>query len=153
MGNWQEAANAAAIARQGYPLNSNEYTSGFDNVDATEWLGHAPALTKPIISVAPHAFTDNINDGYGLAFWNKDFVSLFSSSDVRNTFFDLYKKWVTAMSICQSLLKIYFRFQFRHSNHRSPEMMLIEIEANLIGKVKPAVCCCLYSSKTEILMQ
>ena len=26
--------------------------------------------------IAPHAFTDNINDGYGLAFWNKDFVSL-----------------------------------------------------------------------------
>ena len=90
MGNWQEAANAAVIARQGYPLNPNQYPMGFDDMNASEWIWAMPqrADQTNYFYIAPHAFTDNINDGYGLAFWNKDFVSLFSSSDVRNTFFE-----------------------------------------------------------------
>ena len=85
---------------------------GFDDMNATEWIWAMPqrADQTNYFYIAPHAFTDNINDGYGLAFWNKDFVSLFSSSDVRNTFFDLYRVWVTAMSIMleppQNLLSI-----------------------------------------------
>ena len=50
MGNWQEAANAAVIARQGYPLNPNQYPMGFDDMDASEWIWAMPQRAdKPII--------------------------------------------------------------------------------------------------------
>ena len=42
-GQLAEAANAAAIARQGYPLNPNQYPMGFDDMNASEWLGYASA--------------------------------------------------------------------------------------------------------------
>jgi hypothetical protein len=141
MGNWQEAANAAAIARQGYPLNSNEYTFGFDDMNATEWIWAMPqrADQTNYFYIAPHAFTDNINDGYGLAFWNKDFVSLFSSSDVRNTFFDLYRVGSGNEYYARASSKFTFDFSSDIPIIRSPEMMLIEIEANArLGKESEA---------------
>ena len=50
MGKWQEAANAASIARQGYPLNPDQYTTGFDDMNASEWIWPClNAQTKPII--------------------------------------------------------------------------------------------------------
>ena len=141
MGNWQEAANAAAIARQGYPLNPNQYPMGFDDMNASEWIWAMPqrADQTNYFYIAPHAFTDNINDGYGLAFWNKDFVSLFSSSDVRNTFFDLYGLGNSNQYYARASSKFTFDFSSDIPIIRSPEMMLIEIEANArLGKESEA---------------
>ena len=141
MGNWQEAANAAVIARQGYPLNPNQYPMGFDDMDASEWIWAMPqrADQTNYFYIAPHAFTDNINDGYGLAFWNKDFVSLFSSSDVRNTFFDLYGLGNSNQYYARASSKFTFDFSSDIPIIRSPEMMLIEIEANArLGKESEA---------------
>lgn len=42
MGNWQEAANAAAIARQGFELSPSEYRLGFDDINAREWIWGMP---------------------------------------------------------------------------------------------------------------
>ena len=141
MGNWQEAANAAVIARQGYPLNPNQYPMGFDDMNASEWIWAMPqrADQTNYFYIAPHAFTDNINDGYGLAFWNKDFVSLFSSSDVRNTFFDLYGLGNSNQYYARASSKFTFDFSSDIPIIRSPEMMLIEIEANArLGKENEA---------------
>ena len=141
MGNWQEAANAAAIARQGYPLNPNQYPMGFDDMNASEWIWAMPqrADQTNYFYIAPHAFTDNINDGYGRAFWNKDFVSLFSSSDVRNTFFDLYGLGNSNQYYARASSKFTFDFSSDIPIIRSPEMMLIEIEANArLGKESEA---------------
>ena len=141
MGNWQEAANAAAIARQGYPLNPNEYDLGFDDMNASEWIWAMPQRDDQTnyFYIAPHAFTDNINDGYGLAFWNKDFVSLFSSTDVRNTFIDLYNVGEGNQYFARASSKFTFDFSSDIPIIRSPEMMLIEIEANArLGKENDA---------------
>ena len=89
--------------------------------------------------IAPHSFTDNINDGYGKAYWNKDFVSLFSSSDVRNTFFDLYGLGNSNQYYARASSKFTFDFSSDIPIIRSPEMMLIEIEANArLGKESEA---------------
>ena len=141
MGNWQEAANAAAIAREGYPLNPDQYTTGFDDMNADEWIWAMPqrADQTNYFWIAPHAFTDNLNDGYGLAFWNKDFVSLFSSSDVRNTFFDLYGVGNGNQYFARASTKFTFDFSSDIPIIRSPEMMLIEIEAKArLGKENEA---------------
>ena len=141
MGNWQEAANAAAIARQGYPLNPNQYPMGFDDMNASEWIWAMPqrADQSNYFYIAPHAFTDNINDGYGKAYWNKDFVSLFSSSDVRNTFFDIFGMGNSNQYYARASYKFIFDFSSDIPIIRSPEMMLIEIEANArLGKESEA---------------
>lgn len=141
MGNWQQAANAAAIARQGYPLDSDQYPLGFDDMNATEWIWAMPqrADQTNYFYIAPHAFTDNINDAYGLAFWNKDFVSLFSQTDIRNSFIDLYNVGDADQYFARASLKFTFDFSSDIPIIRSPEMMLIEIEANArMGKESEA---------------
>ncbi|MDA9679690.1 RagB/SusD family nutrient uptake outer membrane protein [Flavobacteriaceae bacterium] len=141
MGNWQEAANVAAIAKQGYPLNSNQYALGFDDMNASEWIWAMPQRDDQsnYFYIAPHAFTDNVNDGYGLAFWNKNFVSLFSQTDVRNTFVDLYNIGDSDLYYARASQKFTFDFSSDIPIIRSPEMMLIEMEANArLGKESEA---------------
>jgi hypothetical protein len=131
MGNWQEAANAAIIARQGYSLNASEYAQGFDDMNASEWIWALPQRSDQTnyFYIAPHAFTDNESDGYGLAFWNKDFVSLFSPTDVRNTFVDLYGVGEGNDYYARASSKFRFSFSADIPIIRSAEMLLIEIEA------------------------
>lgn len=131
VGNWEEAAKAAAIAKQGFDLNSSEYGLGFDDMNASEWIWAMPqrADQTNYFFIAPHAFTDNVNEGYGLAFWNKDFVSLFSSSDVRNTFDDLYNVGDGDQYFARVSSKFTFNFSSDIPIIRSPEMILIEMEA------------------------
>ena len=131
MGEWQEAADAAAIAREGFGLSPNDYPLGFDDMSASEWIWAMPqrADQTNYFYIAPHAFTDNINDGYGLAFWNKEFVSLFSTTDVRNTFVDLYNVGDGNQYFARASSKFTFDFSSDIPIIRSPEMMLIEIEA------------------------
>ena len=131
MGNWQEAANAAAIARQGFELSPSEYRLGFDDINAREWIWGMPqrADQSNYFYIAPHAFTDNVNDGYGLAFWNKEFVSLFTPTDVRNTFVDLYKVGNGNQYYARASSKFTFDFSSDIPIIRFPEMLLIEIEA------------------------
>jgi len=131
MGNWDEAAKTAAIARQGFSLNSGEYNTGFDDMNAREWIWAMPqrADQSNYYYIAPHSFTDNVGDGYGLAYWNKDFVSLFSATDVRNTFVDLYNVGNGNEYYARSSSKFTFAFSSDIPIIRSPEMMLIEIEA------------------------
>ena len=100
-------------------------------MSASEWIWAMPqrADQTNYFYIAPHAFTDNVNDGYGLAFWNKEFVSLFSTTDVRNTFVDLYNVGDGNQYFARASSKFTFDFSSDIPIIRSPEMMLIEIEA------------------------
>ncbi len=131
MGNWEEAATAANIARGEYALNANEYNQGFDDMSAEEWIWAMPQQIdqSTYFNIAPHSFTDNQSEGYGLAFWNREFVALFSETDVRNTFInrfneedeDQYNTWTSSK----------FKFDFTSDIPiiRSVEMLLIAAEA------------------------
>ena len=122
-------------------LDSDQYPLGFDDMNATEWIWAMPqrADQTNYFYIAPHAFTDNINDAYGLAFWNKDFVSLFSQTDIRNSFIDLYNVGDADQYFARASLKFTFDFSSDIPIIRSPEMMLIEIEANArMGKESEA---------------
>jgi hypothetical protein len=110
-------------------------------MNASEWIWAMPQRDDQsnYFYIAPHAFTDNVNDGYGLAFWNKNFVSLFSQTDVRNTFVDLYNIGDSDLYYARASQKFTFDFSSDIPIIRSPEMMLIEMEANArLGKESEA---------------
>lgn len=64
-----------------------------------------------------------------MAFWNKEFVSLFTPTDVRNTFVDLYKVGNGNQYYARASSKFTFDFSSDIPIIRFPEMLLIEIEA------------------------
>jgi len=131
MDNWSGAETAAANAQIGYSLNAAEYGNGFDDMSSSEWMWAMPQTSDQsnYYYIAPHAFTDNVNDGYGLAFWNTDFVNLFSETDVRNTFFDIYGVGDSPVYYARASSKVTFSFTSDIPIMRSAEMLLIEAEA------------------------
>jgi hypothetical protein len=133
MGNWSEAEIAANKARIGYNLNSSDYSNGFIRIEDEEWIWGIPQTFDQTISIntAPHSFTDNSNKiGYGEAFWNEDFVNIFTETDVRNTFFDLFGLGINSGSYkARASSKFKLTFDPDIPLMRSPEMLLIEVEA------------------------
>ena len=133
MGNWSEAETAANNARIGYSLNASDYSNGFISIDDEEWIWGIPQSFDQTISIntAPHSFTDNSNKiGYGEAFWNEDFVNIFTQTDVRNTFFDLFGLGDNSGSYkARTSSKFKLTFDPDIPLMRSPEMLLIEAEA------------------------
>lgn len=130
LGEYAEAAASANAAKQGYSLSNADYTGGFDNLASSEVMfGMAQTNDQSnYYYIAPHVMTDFENGPYKGAFFNNDFVSSFTSTDVRNTFYNyygvptsLYYAWVTS--------KFYFAFDSDMILMRSPEMMLIEAES------------------------
>ena len=142
MGNWEQAENAAKKARENYPLSASEYTKGFNEMSSSCWIWAMPQQLNQsnYFDIAPHSFTDNQSDGYGQAFWNKEFVSLFSESDVRNTFFNIYNQEDENQYNFWSSSKFKFDFTSDIPIIRSAEMYLIEAEAKVrLGKDAEAI--------------
>ncbi len=138
---WTKVVTDAQAARSGFPLMSTaDYKSGFNSVAVNEWMwglqfnasqslsyasffGYIEPLNTPNTS-----FTARYNDVYV----NNTFVSLFSSTDVRNLFLAAknqstaltWKKWVTT------------KFQDNATKSgdyimmRASEMYLMEAEAD-----------------------
>ena len=131
MGNWQEAANMASAAKQSYELNSTQYNGGFDDMNDSEWIWAMPQQLDQsnYFDIAPHSFTDVNSDGYGLAFWNRDFVALFSETDVRNTFTNQFEGEEENRYNTWTSSKFKFAFTSDIPIIRSVEMLLIEAEA------------------------
>lgn len=126
---YAEAEASAAAARSGFSMNAAQY-SGQDDMSADEviWAMAQSSDQSNYYYVAPHAFTDHSQDAYYGTFFNDDFVNLFSTTDVRNTFFAaytlnpaLYYRWVSS--------KWNFAFTSDMILMRAPEMLLIEAEA------------------------
>lgn len=126
---YAEAEASAAAARSGFSMNAAQY-SGQDDMSADEviWAMAQSSDQSNYYYVAPHAFTDHSQDAYYGTFFNDDFVNLFSTTDVRNTFSAaytlnpaLYYRWVSS--------KWNFAFTSDMILMRAPEMLLIEAEA------------------------
>ena len=126
---YAEAEASAAAARSGFSMNAAQY-SGQDDMSADEviWAMAQSSDQSNYYYVAPHAFTDHSQDAYYGTFFNDDFVNLFSTTDVRNTFYAaytlnpaLYYRWVSS--------KWNFAFTSDMILMRAPEMLLIEAEA------------------------
>jgi hypothetical protein len=131
MGNWQEAASMANSAKQQYELNATQYKQGFDDMTDSEWIWAMPQQIDQsnYFDIAPHSFTDINSDGYGLAYWNRDFVDLFSDTDVRNTFNNQFKGEDETRYNTWTSSKFKFDFTSDIPIIRSVEMQLIEAEA------------------------
>lgn len=137
MGNWSGAANAANAAYGGNPatvLNAAGYRSGFDNYSSIEWIWGTPQRSDQTNYYynAPAVMTDHMVASYAATYINKDFVSLFSPTDVRGYF---QKKSASITDANDFRYWITRKFSFSFAGHnpiiRTPEMILIEAEARV----------------------
>ncbi|WP_066221198.1 RagB/SusD family nutrient uptake outer membrane protein [Formosa haliotis] len=132
--NWEGARAAAIAAYGGDPLSVLDaagYAGGFSDITNIEWIWAAPQSTDQSNYYwgAPHSMADHYTLSYQATFFNNDFVNLFSTSDVRNLFVNGYgvpdadyRHYITT--------KFTFNFDSDFAYIRTPEMILIEAEAN-----------------------
>lgn len=128
---WTKAGDYAKLAYGGNiatALDSSVYGAGFDNMDESkEWILAMPQSSdqSSYYWVAPSVFMDIDANGYKNGFINKHFVSLFSSTDVRNLFTRLnrtdFREYYTT--------KFKFAFDSHVALMRTAEMVLIHAEA------------------------
>ncbi|CDF78267.1 SusD-like protein [Formosa agariphila KMM 3901] len=132
--NWSGAKEAAMLAYGGSPssvLDAASYGNGFSDITNEEWIWAAPQSTDQSNYYwgAPHSMADHYTLSYAATHFNNDFVNLFSATDVRNLFQNAYgvaaedfRHYVTS--------KFEFNFDSDFAYIRTPEMILIEAEAN-----------------------
>jgi len=128
-GDYAKAATNAAAARTGYSLDAAGYSGGFSDMSSSEWIWAAPQRSDQSNYYwgPPHAHADHYVTSYAATFFNTDFTSLFSSTDVRNIFLNAYRAPESDYRARISR-KWSFSFSSDHAMMRSPEMMLIEAE-------------------------
>lgn len=150
LGEYAEAQTSAAAARTGYSLNGSEYGLGFDDIEIDEaiWGLSQSEDQSNYYFMAPHAFADHAANGYYGTFVNDDFVNLFSSTDVRNTFYHQYST-NTAAWFAWVMGKYNFTFSSDMIMMRSAEMMLIEAEAKARQGDDTAAATLLYTLQAE----
>ncbi|MGO4821463.1 MULTISPECIES: RagB/SusD family nutrient uptake outer membrane protein [unclassified Flavobacterium] len=135
MGNWQGAADAANAAYGGNAaavLNAKDYRAGFDDISNVEWIWGSAQSTDQSNYYwnAPASMADHFTTSYSATFINRDFVNLFSATDVR-AYFVRKSAAITNLSDYRYWITRKFTFTFAGDNAimRTPEMILIEAEA------------------------
>lgn len=133
MGDWKLAQKNAEEAYGGNVskvLNAEEYTNGFDSMQASEWLWALPQTADQTVYYRshPHAMMDHVAIAYHGTFINDEFVKLFSKTDVRNLFSNFYEK---PAGDWQAYVTSKFKFTFEADIPiiRYPELVLIQAEA------------------------
>ncbi|UMB61930.1 RagB/SusD family nutrient uptake outer membrane protein [Lutibacter sp. A80] len=132
-GNWSGAEAAARAAYGGDPasvLNASSYQNGFNDISNVEWIWGMPQSDDQSNYYwgAPHSHADHYVLSYQGTYFNNDFVSLFSNTDVRNMFENGYG--VEESSYQHNITtKFAFTFDADHPIIRSAEMILVEAEA------------------------
>ena len=132
MGEWEDAKNAAIAAREGYGLHADEYASGFDRTNNSEWIWGFPQRNDQTIYYGnPASHINHLVLGYNSTYVNDDFVNLFSDSDVRKLFIaEFYPSEPTDYDY---YITTKFKMNEDFSDHivmmRSAEMYLIEAES------------------------
>lgn len=133
MGNWEDAETAANAAYGGdlsSALVSGSYANGFNDLSVGEWIWGLPQYDdqSQYYYSAPHVQTDHSVESYQNAYFNNEFVNLFSGTDIRKLFNNYYevekssfRHWVTS--------KFAFTFDADIPIIRTAEMILIEAEA------------------------
>lgn len=135
MGNWAGADAAAKAAYGGNPatvLSPSTYRSGFNDYSSVEWLwGSAQTSDQSNYYWGfPHAGADHLTTSYYAMYINRDFVNLFSATDVRG-YFQKKSALITNLNDSRYWItrKFVFTFDADHPIIRTPEMILIEAEA------------------------
>lgn len=133
MANWagaEEAAHNAYGGNASSVLNASGYSDGFSNIENSEWMWGMPQTNDQsnYYYLAPHAFSDHNADGYFGTYVNREFVALFSSTDVRNLFETPYGVTIDNFNY-YTTTKFTFAFDSDMPLMRTPEMILIEAEA------------------------
>lgn len=133
VGDWENArttANEAYGGNTASVLDPASYSKGFNDFNAREWLWALPqtADQSAYYMSHPHAMMDHVAVAYHGTFVNDDFVSLFSATDVRNLFSNLYN---APVGDWQEFVTSKFKFTFDADIPiiRYPELILIEAEA------------------------
>lgn len=126
-GQWEEAAKAAAAARQGYPLMTTtaEY-EGFNNVSNKEWIwGHPQTLAQSDASYNFYYLDATYVGAYSSFMADPHFRDTFSEGDIRLGLFQWMREGYLG----------YKKFHMRADDTadivlmRASEMLLIEAEA------------------------
>lgn len=134
MGNWTAAEAAAKAAYGGNvtaALKASEYSNGFNSLGATEWIWGLPQYDdqSAYYFSAPHAQADHYVLSYQGTYFNNDFVTLFSPTDVRNLFVGGPYGGTPTSWFYWISRKFAFTFDADIPVIRTPEMILIEAEA------------------------
>jgi hypothetical protein len=131
MGNWSGAETAAKAAQEGYSLSPSTYKNGFGDLSNSEWLWGMPQFSDQTAYYysAPSAFTDHNVGSYKGTFVNLEFVKIFSKTDVRHQFKNIYG--LKDEDDYRYYVSDKFKFEFDSDIviMRLPKMLLIEAEA------------------------
>ena len=126
-GQWEEAAKAAAAARQGYSLMTTaaEY-EGFNNISNKEWIwGHPQTLSQS-------------NASYNFYFLDATYVGAYSSFMADPHFRDTFSDGDIRLELFQWMREVYLGYKKFHMRAddtadivlmRASEMLLVEAEA------------------------
>lgn len=135
-GEWNKAAAAARIAREGYPLMTPEkYKEGFNDINNAEWIwGHGQTQEQSGASYAFHFLDVSSSGSYYYNFMaDPYFKDLFDTNDIRYQLFS----W-DGLKGREGLLR-YAKFKFKTGliadivYMRAAEMYLIEAEGEARG--------------------
>ncbi|MCW3162144.1 RagB/SusD family nutrient uptake outer membrane protein [Chryseobacterium oryctis] len=142
-GEWSKAAEAAKVARAGYPLMAPEkYKEGFNDINNGEWIwGHGQTQEQSSESYAFHYLDVSSSGSYYYSFMaDPYFKDLFDTNDIRYSLFS----W-DGLPGREGLLR-YAKFKFKANliadivYMRAAEMYLIEAEAEArLGNTSNAV--------------
>lgn len=125
------AANAAYGGNAASAVVSSNWGSGFDDLTDQDWIWgmFQDANETNFFYAAPHVMSDHLVLSYQATYVNKNFVNKFSTSDVRNTFLDIYG--VAATTPYREFITTKFAFTFAADLPimRKSEMVLLDAEA------------------------
>ena len=90
-GKWDDAANAALNARDGFALDASGYHNNYNGLTSSEVIWGLPQTTanggQSLYYGTPSSFFDQLGAGYDAFCMSIELVSQFSSTDARFTFF------------------------------------------------------------------
>lgn len=130
---WNLAASSAKAAYGNDAASavvSSNWANGFDELSDQDWLwGHFQNGTSEsnFYWLSPHSMTDHIGDGYDATYINTNFRDMFSDTDVRKLFEDLYNSSTPYREFVTT--KFVFTFASDVPLMRKSEMVLIDAEA------------------------
>lgn len=130
---WALASSAAKAAYGGdasAAVVSSNWGAGFDDLTDQDWLwGHFQNGTNEtnFFWLSPHAMTDHLTLSFQATYINTNFRDLFSDTDVRKLFFDIYDSSTPYREFVTT--KFEFTFASDVPLMRKSEMVLIDAEA------------------------
>jgi hypothetical protein len=88
---WADAKNAAQKARNGFTLDAASYPNGYGDISSSEVIWGFPQAAdiggQSVYYGTPSSFYEKTGNGYDNLFVSSTFVSNFTNTDVRNTFY------------------------------------------------------------------